>query len=97
VTKRSGRETLGGRPGDGRPSRSGLRTILYCALIIFFASFSTAIVFTPVDLADTMKKYGGVIVGCSSPWAWPWTPSGRWSRTCAAGGGHFIRTQGGTT
>ena len=38
-------------------------TALYCALIIFFAYFYTAIVFNPVDLADNMKKYGGFIPG----------------------------------
>jgi preprotein translocase subunit SecY len=38
-------------------------TVLYCALIIFFAYFYTAIVFNPVDLADNMKKYGGFIPG----------------------------------
>jgi preprotein translocase subunit SecY len=38
-------------------------TVLYCALIIFFAYFYTAIVFNPIDLADNMKKYGGFIPG----------------------------------
>ena len=38
-------------------------TILYCALIIFFTYFYTAIVFNPIDLADNMKKYGGFIPG----------------------------------
>jgi len=38
-------------------------TVLYCALVIFFAYFYTAIVFNPVDLADNMKKYGGFIPG----------------------------------
>ncbi len=38
-------------------------TALYCALIIFFTYFYTAIVFNPVDLADNMKKYGGFIPG----------------------------------
>jgi preprotein translocase subunit SecY len=38
-------------------------TILYMALIVFFAYFYTAIVFNPVDLADNMKKYGGFIPG----------------------------------
>src|SRR5260370_9165704 len=36
---------------------------LYCALIIFFTYFYTAIVFNPIDLADNMKKYGGFIPG----------------------------------
>jgi preprotein translocase subunit SecY len=38
-------------------------SVLYCALIIFFAYFYTAIVFNPIDLADNMKKYGGFIPG----------------------------------
>jgi preprotein translocase subunit SecY len=38
-------------------------TVLYCALIIFFAYFYTAIVFNPIDLADNMKKYGGFVPG----------------------------------
>lgn len=38
-------------------------TVLYMALIVFFAYFYTAIVFNPVDLADNMKKYGGFIPG----------------------------------
>jgi preprotein translocase subunit SecY len=38
-------------------------TALYCALIIFFTYFYTAIVFNPIDLADNMKKYGGFIPG----------------------------------
>lgn len=36
---------------------------LYAAMIIFFSFFYTAITFNPVETADTMKKYGGVIVG----------------------------------
>ena len=32
-------------------------------LIIFFAFFYTAITFNPAEIADNMKKYGGVIVG----------------------------------
>lgn len=36
---------------------------LYAALIIFFSFFYTAITFNPVETADNMKKYGGVIVG----------------------------------
>lgn len=37
--------------------------ILYAAMIIFFAFFYTAITFNPAEMADNMKKYGGVIVG----------------------------------
>jgi preprotein translocase subunit SecY len=38
-------------------------SIIYALLIIFFAFFYTAITFNPVEVADNMKKYGGVIVG----------------------------------
>lgn len=37
--------------------------ILYAGLIVFFAFFYTAITFNPVEVADNMKKYGGVIIG----------------------------------
>jgi len=37
--------------------------ILYVFLIIFFAFFYTAITFNPIEMADNMKKYGGVIIG----------------------------------
>ena len=37
--------------------------VIYAGLIIFFAFFYTAITFNPVEMADNMKKYGGVIVG----------------------------------
>jgi preprotein translocase subunit SecY len=40
-----------------------LYTVLYVALIIFFAFFYTAVVLNPVDMADNMKKYGGFIPG----------------------------------
>jgi len=33
------------------------------SLIIFFSFFYTAITFNPVEMADNMKKYGGVIMG----------------------------------
>ncbi len=33
------------------------------ALIILFSFFYTAIIFNPVEMADNMKKYGGVIMG----------------------------------
>ena len=38
-------------------------TILYAGGIIFFTYFYTAIVFTPADVAENMKKYGGFIPG----------------------------------
>ena len=37
--------------------------VIYFSLIVFFAFFYTAITFNPVEMADNMKKYGGVIVG----------------------------------
>jgi len=32
-------------------------------LIVFFSFFYTAITFNPIEMADNMKKYGGVIMG----------------------------------
>ena len=40
-----------------------LHIVLYIAMIIFFAYFYTAITFNPDEVADNMKKYGGVIPG----------------------------------
>lgn len=40
-----------------------LYTVVYAGLIVFFAYFYTAIVISPTDLADNMKKYGGFIPG----------------------------------
>lgn len=37
--------------------------IVYAVLIIFFCFFYTAITFNPVEIADNLKKYGGVIMG----------------------------------
>jgi preprotein translocase subunit SecY len=37
--------------------------MVYAALIVFFGFFYTAITFNPVEMADQMKKYGGVIIG----------------------------------
>src|SRR4030088_2216181 len=45
--------------GHGRP----LFLFLYLALIVFFAFFYTAIVFTPTETADNLKKHGGFIPG----------------------------------
>jgi preprotein translocase subunit SecY len=36
---------------------------IYAVLIVFFSFFYTAITFNPVEMADNMKKYGGVIIG----------------------------------
>ena len=40
-----------------------LYTIAEVALIVFFCFFYTAITFNPIEMADNMKKYGGVIMG----------------------------------
>ena len=45
--------------GHGKP----LYIVLYCALIIFFAFFYTAIVFNPTETAENLKKYNGFIPG----------------------------------
>lgn len=37
--------------------------MLYSILIIVFSFFYTAIIFNPIEMADNMKKYGGVIMG----------------------------------
>jgi len=38
-------------------------TLLYVALIVFFAYFYTAMVINPIEMAENMKKYGGFIPG----------------------------------
>src|SRR6202158_3467673 len=40
-----------------------LYTLIYVTLIIFFAFFYVGIIFNPTELADNMRKYGGVISG----------------------------------
>jgi preprotein translocase subunit SecY len=45
--------------GWGEP----LYTLLYAVGIIFFAYFYVSIVFNPSEVADNMRKYGGVIPG----------------------------------
>jgi preprotein translocase subunit SecY len=45
--------------GRGQP----LYLLLYAGLIIFFAFFYTAVVFSPTDTADNLKKHGGFIPG----------------------------------
>ena len=42
---------------------SPLYLISNAVLIIFFSFFYTAITFNPVEMADNMKKYGGVVMG----------------------------------
>lgn len=37
--------------------------VVYAGLIIFFCFFYTAITFNPIEMAENMKKYGGVIMG----------------------------------
>jgi len=38
-------------------------SVAYGGMIVFFSFFYTAITFNPVEMADNMKKYGGVIMG----------------------------------
>ncbi|MDK1020295.1 MAG: preprotein translocase subunit SecY [Candidatus Hydrogenedentes bacterium] len=38
-------------------------SVAFGAMIMFFSFFYTAITFNPVEMADNMKKYGGVIIG----------------------------------
>ena len=45
--------------GWGEP----LYTVLYAVGIIFFAYFYVSIVFNPSEVADNMRKYGGIIPG----------------------------------
>jgi preprotein translocase subunit SecY len=45
--------------GHGQP----IYLALYAGLIIFFAFFYTAVVFSPTDTADNLKKHGGFIPG----------------------------------
>ncbi len=40
-----------------------LYNLIYAVLIILFSFFYTAITFNPIEMADNMKKYGGVIMG----------------------------------
>ena len=40
-----------------------LYSIVFASMIIFFSFFYTAITFNPVDMAENLKKYGGVIMG----------------------------------
>jgi len=45
--------------GRGQP----LYLALYAGLIVFFAFFYTAVVFSPADTADNLKKHGGFVPG----------------------------------
>jgi len=36
-------------------------SVLYVVMIYFFCYFYTAVIFNPVDVADNIKKYGGVV------------------------------------
>ncbi len=40
-----------------------LYNLVYAGLIIFFCFFYTAITFNPVEIAENLKKYGGVVMG----------------------------------
>ncbi len=37
--------------------------IVYAGMIIFFCYFYTALTFNPIEMADQLKKYGGVVMG----------------------------------
>ena len=37
--------------------------MVFAFLILFFSYFYTAITFNPVEMADNLKKYGGVVIG----------------------------------
>lgn len=51
------------RLAQGLMRGHALYTIFFALLIIFFCYFYTAIVFSPADISDNMKKYGGFIPG----------------------------------
>jgi preprotein translocase subunit SecY len=40
-----------------------LYNAVYAGLIVFFCFFYTAITFNPVEIAENLKKYGGVVMG----------------------------------
>lgn len=40
-----------------------LYSLAYGVLILFFSFFYTAITFNPIEVADNLKKYGGVVMG----------------------------------
>jgi preprotein translocase subunit SecY len=51
------------RLAQGLVRGHALYTFVYALLIIFFCYFYTAIVFSPNDISENMKKYGGFIPG----------------------------------
>src|SRR4029079_10310524 len=52
-------DTVTTQLGLGMP----LYNLLYVTGIIFFTYFYTAIIFNPDDVAENMRKYGGVVPG----------------------------------
>ncbi len=42
---------------------SALYNVVFAAMIIFFTYFYTAVTFNPIEIADNLKKYGGVVMG----------------------------------
>lgn len=42
---------------------SAAYNVVFAIMIVFFSFFYTAITFNPVDMAENMKKFGGVIMG----------------------------------
>ena len=49
--------------GLARAAASRCTSLLYVALIVFFAFFYTAVVFNPKETADNLRKYGGFLPG----------------------------------
>lgn len=49
--------------GDWLAYGTFLHGVVFSIMILFFSFFYTAITFNPIEMADQMKKYGGVIMG----------------------------------
>lgn len=49
--------------GDWLAPGTILYSVVFAVMILFFSFFYTAITFNPIETADQMKKYGGVIMG----------------------------------
>jgi len=64
-----GQDTVGGIAGSIRSFASLLQpgevvyTIVYIAMIVFFAFFYTALTFDPKEIADNLKKQGATVPG----------------------------------
>lgn len=49
--------------GDWLAQGTWMYSLVFSVMILFFSFFYTAITFNPIEMADQMKKYGGVILG----------------------------------